>query len=1112
MKQFYAVCLLCLCVIWSGNTVEAQGVGSVKTQKKLEANVEVSYAEKVGTTPAIRDLIDRSATDKSKKQLAKKNKKEPKDFVGRGRNTIVRPELEHQGPDAVRQTSFDANLATPVEPLLNFEGLSTGSAPNDPSGDIGRDHYVQAVNATTIGVYDKEGNLLDAFNANTLWGELNLSSAGDPIILYDQSRDKWLITEFPPNNNLLVAVSHTSDPLGEWDVYNFSTPSFPDYPKYGVWNNVISVTTNEGGPGSLPCYLIDKEALMTGAASVPIQRIILPGNNNTEAGFFVATPLDWTGFNEPVDGPTFLVLNDSSWGQVDEDQVEIYSVDVDFDTPSNTSFDVTSVVLSPYDGYPCSAGGAGFFPCVPQQGGGGLDAIPEVIMNQAHYRNFGSHESMVFNFITDVTDGDNLSGIRWVELRRTSGGDWSLRQEGTLALDDGLDRFMGGICMDGAGNIGLAYNVTSPNSYVGVRFTGRRAGDPLGEMTIDEYVVVEGSNTINSGSRFGDYAHMSVDPTNDRTFWYTTEYAGSGGVDTRILAFELRRDTIDIGVASVISPQSADDLTDSETVSFEVENYGLETQESFEVGYIFENGTAVTETVNTAIAPGQTYTHTFTPTVNMDEIKDYEFKFFTALEDDQAYLNDTLRAVISKLPRWDASISVINGLSDVSCGPAKVIDLVLTNYGTQTLNSIVVEVLLNGTSFKTIDWTGELPSGESVNIPLTVTGLNDGGNTIVASCFLPNGNFDENTANDSVLRSFEAIINSVAVFFNLNTDDYPEETTWELTNEQGQVINSGGPYASANSTFVEELCLDADECYTFTIFDTFGDGICCGVGQGNYSFTDALGEELLFSNGNFSTIEENDFCAEFACFLTADFAVTATSEDTSEDGSILVNDENGSDPVQYSIDGGQSYQDSPLFDGLAEGDYEIMVLDANDCTYESTVTIEACKLAYVVDLVNETFTGAEDGSLTINVFAGNEPYVYSIDNGVTFQSSNVFEGLESGEYDIVVEDDLDCSVAEMAALDITSYNGSIATEHFIEIFPNPTDGVFRINVSGLEQSSVFLYLEIYDLTGKRIQRTNLTRYNDTFTGQVSLFDYPSGTYFVRFLNDDIDRMLKVFKN
>ena len=1110
MKNYYQSYLF-LTFLFLGNMLLAQTPTASTTTKNLKPKVEVTYAEFIGTTPPVRDMVSLKATDRQKRKIAKKNRKAPKDFPGRGRNTIVRPDLEHQGPDQVRQTTFNPEFNTDVEPLVNIDGLTSGFAPNDPSGDIGENHYVQAINATTIGVYDKEGNLISTFTGNSLWSSIGFASAGDPIVLYDQELKRWLITEFPNGNQLLVAVSKDSDPLGEYDVYNFSTPNFPDYPKYAIWNNAITVTTNEAGGGQLECYLIDRMSLMAGAASVPIQRIELPGNSNTEAGFFVATPVDWTGQTEPEGGPVFMALNDSSWGQSAEDQVELFTLNIDFADPNNTTFDNTSVVLSAFDGNPCSVNGPGFA-CVPQNGGAGLDAIPEVIMNQAHYRNFGSHESMVFNFITDATDGNNISGIRWVELRRENGMDWGLYQEGTFAPDDGKDRFMAGICMDGAGNIGLAYNVTSGDSFVGVNFTGRRSSDPLGEMTVNEFVAVEGTNSINSGGRFGDYAQMDVDPTNDRTFWYTTEYAGGGSVNTRILAFELRKDTTDIGPSAIITPQNSPDLDNAEIVSIEVTNLGLDTQQVFQVGYIFENGTPVLEPVNYVLYPDSVYAHTFTPTVDMSVVGDYDLKVFTVLADDQSPLNDTLRAIISKVPRWDAGITSIEGLGDLSCADTLVANLVLNNFGAEILTSATIEVMLNGTVYQTINWTGNLPEGMTEMIPISIVGFINGTNQISATTSLPSGMTDETPSNDSFSRDFEALIGGVAVFLNMNVDNYAGETTWELAELNGDVIFSGGPYDINNSLFTEEWCLDPEACYSFTIFDSYGDGICCGYGQGSYEITDATGAILFSSTGEFGFEETNEFCATFECTLVADINISLASVPGASDASILITQQNGTGPFQYSIDGGQTFQSSPMFSALTAGEYDVVVQDSNGCDFMETVTVLECTLAFSISVTNEMEpTGGMNGTITINVSTGNEPYSYTI-NGVVFQSSNVFENLTAGEYEVSVQDILGCTVTEIVTIDFETPIDDIFSDHLIEVFPNPTDGIFRINVTGLDQSSVFLKLEIYDAAGKRIQTSSITKYDDTYTGQLSLLHYPAGTYFVRFLNDDIKRMIKVVRN
>ncbi len=1091
-------------MFWLGNS-QAQ---NATTTKKIEATVEVTYAEYLGSTRPVRDLIAVPATDPERRKEMKRPRSVPENFQGRGKQNLAFPERQLEIDDPIWQSSFSENAIT-VEPLVNIDGITAGSSPNDPSGDVGLNYYMQAVNATQLAVYDKEGNLVNTFSANTIWSDIGFSSAGDPIILYDQEVDRWLITEFPSGNQLLVAISQTDDPLGAWDAYNFGTPSFPDYPKYGIWNNAYSVTTNEGGPGTLHSYFINREALLNTEAMVPIQRIGLPGSNGTEAGFFVATPVDWTGLDAPEGDPIVVALNDSSWGGIEEDAIEIYSINIDWDNPDNTEVTNTTVTTSPYNAYACAAPGFGFA-CIPQLNGGGLDGIPEVIMNQAVYRNFGSHETMLMSFMTDVT-GDELAGIRWVEMRRTAGEDWSLYQEGTYAPDDGLHRFMSSLQMDGAGNIGMGYNVSSEDTYVGVRFTGRRANDPLGEMTVEEFTAVEGASTVFSGGRFGDYAHMAIDPVNDRTFWFTTEYAGPSDVETRIVAFELRKDTTDLAVRGLVSPTTGPDLTAMETVQVEVINAGLDTLEGFSIGYVFEGGMPVIDMVPDTLLPDSTYRHTFAPTVDLSAIGDYTFTLFATAEGDTQVRNDTLEAVVSNLPRIDAGVTNITAAASVLCGDAFPLTVELTNLGVDVLTSVTIELTLNGNPIDPINWEGTLESGESVNLTAQITGAIDGINELGAVTVNPNGVSDQRPENDDFTFEFDVLLDGVDILLNILTDEYPGETTWELRDDNNQVLYSGGPYNSQFTQFQERFCLDPTECYTFTMFDSFGDGICCGFGQGNYDITDADGLPLLTSTGEFNFSETNEFCATFECTLAGEVEVAPESSVGAADGVIMAFATDGVGPFTYSIDGGQTFTESSMFTGLAAGEYEVIIAGAGDCTYTQTVTIESCTLEFLTaTIMGESTTDAADGQIEVAVENGVPPYSYSL-NGNT-QEEPLFEGLSAGDYSLVIEDALGCTVEVDIMLDvINSTETIIIGGNAILLYPNPTEGVFKVALPGLEANSVFLPVRVYDATGRSLYEAKLPQYDGHYTGELSLYAYPDGVYYLRFMDERIQRMVRVVK-
>ncbi len=1021
--------------------IGANATGTAQTVTRNIDHIRVTATQAVflGKTQPVRTLAPKPATSAAKKDALRRTKKVPDNFKARrygGKS--VRPDLEHQGADPLRQTRFAVSpTKSAIEPLVNVQGLGGFGSPHDPSGDVSDEYYVQAINVTFVGVFDLEGNLVQEFAMNTLWADLGESSAGDPIVLYDEVAEKWFITEFTDPANLLVAVSETSDPLGSYFAYSFATPEFPDYPKYAIAPDALVVTTNEGGSGALHQYFIDIAALRAGAATASIVRVEVMGNTNTEAGFYVTTPVDWNGLGLPFDSrPMTMAINDSSWpGGPDQDQIEIYHFDVDFETPANTTVEQTSIVTTPFDGYPCSAPGFGFA-CAPQLGGGGLDAIPEVVMNVPHLRNFGTHESLVFNFVTDVTDGDNLAGIRWVELRRTADTDWVLYQEGTLALEDGLDRYMGGIAMDSRGNIGLAYNVSSEDTYVGVRFTGRYAFDPLGVMTIPEGVVVDGASPINSGGRFGDYSQMSVSPQGDDTFWFTTEYAANDDSGTRIVAFQLSQDTFDLAARAIINPRTSNTLGGSEQVTGEFLNSGLTPLADFEVGLLGPDGSVV-ETIGIpdTLFPDSTRLIQFTVPVDMSAVGEYPIGIFVRHPADENPFNDTLRLTVRKLLDFDASL--LGELVASSCDTMATVTLTLKNLGGEVISTALLAVSVNGVVQDTITYTGSLAYNQSDAFSFGIAeNLQMGDNSIVFTLIGINGNMDIVPEGVVVTLAYELLAPGEFVTLVFNTDEYPEESEWTITDSNTNAVIASGGFDRPSTLFAERICLPADACYVITVTDSYGDGICCEYGKGYFSVLDSVGNVLLYDEGRFGDQTVGEFCPRGGCFLVAELLAENASGGAIADGTILVEAANGQAPYTYSIDGGETFQDSPLFEGLLPGVYEITVRTADGlCTQAESATV----------------------------------------------------GFTTGVYVV---------------------NGQAAE---VRIAPNPTDGVFKITIAGLAVSDLSLDVEIFNVSGQLVQHRNIGRYGEQFEGTFSLYDYPSGYYFLRIRHPEVHILERVVK-
>ena len=376
----------------------------------------------------------------------------------------------------------------------------------------------------------------------------------------------WPIAGLPPslpyNTNdgtywELIAVSATGDPTGEYYRYAFDFPVFNDYPKLGVWPDAYYCSFNMFGDyRRVAAAAYEREALLAGDPDARQVVFDLPDGSNP----WSMLPADFDGPAPPDGAPNYWLYATDDVNNVG-DYLRLWEFKVDWDSPLFSTFQEVQILEpEPFDHEICDAYRNR---CIPQPDDAPwLETLSDRLMYRLQYRNFGTYEVMVTNHTVDV-DGFGHAGIRWYELRKENDVDgWYIYQQGTYAPDDD-HRWMGSIAMDGKGNIALGYSVSSTITYPAIRYTGRPPGAPLGEMTFYEEEIMEGGGAqFGDAARWGDYSMMSVDPSNDTTFWFTTEYyASSGGVSwqTRIAAFNL--------VEDLIPPSAVTDLQASMTTT-----------------------------------------------------------------------------------------------------------------------------------------------------------------------------------------------------------------------------------------------------------------------------------------------------------------------------------------------------------------------------------------------------------------------------------------------------------------------------------------------------------------------------------------------------------------
>ena len=217
--------------------------------------------------------------------------------------------------------------------------------------------------------------------------------------------------------------------------------------------------------------------------------------------------------------------------------LNLWKFHADFANSANATLSIPTSI--PVASFTPACGGGG---CIPQPNTSQkLDSLADRLMYRLAYRNIGGHESLVVNHSVKVsgTKSNQVVGIRWYELRSPNGTP-SVFQQGSFSPDS-TNRWMGSIAMDKVGNMALGYSASSTSLFPSIRYTGRAPGDTLGQMQAETSILTGGGSQLPNLGRWGDYSAMTVDPVDDCTFWFTTEYlkvSGTFNWSSRIASFK----------------------------------------------------------------------------------------------------------------------------------------------------------------------------------------------------------------------------------------------------------------------------------------------------------------------------------------------------------------------------------------------------------------------------------------------------------------------------------------------------------------------------------------------------------------------------------------------
>jgi hypothetical protein len=520
---------LCAAAATVGLTVASIGPGvAAEASGNVPHGFTPLVADQQGVSPQLRSLPSVAGSRKSPRVLTVLHK-------------------GHGGGSSGTDSAVQSSATTPLGATLDqsFQGVGVpnytpNSIPPDPNGSVGANEFVETVNSDMT-VFNKSGGTVAGPAAiNSIWSGTTSPCAGtdvsDPIVLYDKQANQWIVMQLASISAapyyICVAVSTTSAAEGSWYrwAYNWGS-SLPDYPKLGVWPDGYYFAVNDFYLGSL----------FQGAAACVLDRAtMLNGTSGNGQCYYNSSsvasllPADLDGAVPGLSGTTQAppAGTPGMFMNFGNNALNLFQYHIDWSNLNSSTW--TGPITEAVPSFSEACGGG---TCVPQASTSQqLASLGDRLMFRLAYRNFGTYQSLV---VDHSTVGSGTAAVRWYELRNPSSAGFTVYQASSYAPDSTY-RWMGSMAQDRFGDIAAGYSASSGSISPQIRYTARAVGDPLNTLRLEATVpITTGSQT--NYNRWGDYTSMSIDPSDDCTFWYTNEYQATTGYywSTWVTAFKM---------------------------------------------------------------------------------------------------------------------------------------------------------------------------------------------------------------------------------------------------------------------------------------------------------------------------------------------------------------------------------------------------------------------------------------------------------------------------------------------------------------------------------------------------------------------------------------------
>jgi PKD repeat protein len=438
----------------------------------------------------------------------------------------------------------------------------------------------------------------------------------------------------------------------------------------------------------------------------------------------------------------------------------------------------------------------------------------------------------------------------------------------------------------------------------------------------------------------------------------------------------------------------------------------------------------------------------------------------------------------------DAQLTDIAGIESYGCDSSVSATFRFQNRGAVIITALTYRYSILPGVWDTAVYSGSLPFGVSATQSLPAKVLTPNTYNYQVEVMLVNGQADQNVSNNTATFPF-TIISGRSVAITLKTDAYGDETTLRITDANSNVVWEETGF-SDNTTYNLTPCIGVG-CYTFTIFDSYGDGICCGFsGNGSYTVTDPDGTQIA-SGGDFGNSESTPFCISNGQPPVANFS--GSTQTTCAGGTVSYSNLSAGtfSSISWQFPGGTpstSTANNPTVTYAAAGSYDVVLtitgaLGTDSVRLTNYVEVRSGPNAAVTS-TNTSAIGAADGVATVSA-GGFGPFTYLWSNG---SQTTTITGLVAGTYTVTVSDGIGCSTTRLVTIQdgpvgITDLASSIG----LQLYPNPASTQVLVVLNRFDAGS----LSVYDNLGRLVYTQSQIVHANT----IDVASWPKGVYYMR---------------